>query len=305
MVPGYDVIGDIHGYAGALKRMLSRLGYVERERVYRHPSRTAVFLGDFVDRGPEQREVLRIARSMIEAGSARGVMGNHEFNAIAWATPDANGGFLRPHTDKNESQHRAFLEQIGAGSTAHAEAVAWFKTLPLWLNLDGLRIVHACWHPSSQAALANYLDDGARLTEDGIQEVNQPRSIAYIAAEVLLKGPEAQLPDGHFFHDKDGHRRREARLRWWDPSAITFRTAALGMEGREIDLPEDPVPTGFLYEDPAPVLFGHYWLRGTPHILAPKASCLDFSVAKEGVLAAYRWSGESHFQEENLVWVPA
>lgn len=285
--------------------MLSGLGYEERENVYRHPSRIAVFLGDFIDRGPEQLQVMRIARSMIEAGSARAVMGNHEFNAIAWATRDANDEFLRPHTEKNEAQHRAFLEQIGAGSTAHAEAVAWFKTLPLWLNLDGLRIIHACWHPKSQAALANWVDDRARLTEDGVRAVNQQSSAAYTAAEILLKGPEAQLPGRHFFHDKDGHLRREARLRWWDPNATTFRTAALGIDAPETSLPDDPVPTNFLYGDAVPVLFGHYWLRGTPSILSPLASCLDFSVAKGGVLAAYRWSGETRLQQENLIWVPA
>jgi hypothetical protein len=41
-----------------------------------------IFVGDFIDRGPQQREILRIARSMCEAGAARAVMGNHEFNTI-------------------------------------------------------------------------------------------------------------------------------------------------------------------------------------------------------------------------------
>ena len=49
---------------------------------------------------------------------------------------------------------------------------------------------------------------------------------------MLLKGPEAHLPNGRSFHDKDGHLRHETRLRWWDPAATTFRTAAIGMEAR-------------------------------------------------------------------------
>lgn len=167
-VKGFDVIGDIHGHADALRRLLEAMGYIPRDCVYRHPTRTAVFAGDFVDRGPHQREVLRIARAMAEAGTARAVMGNHEFNAIAYATPDAEGGFLRPRTEKNRYQHRAFLKQIGDGSEAHADAVAWFVTLPLWLDLDGLRVVHACWHAPSQQALANCLDEHALLTERGL-----------------------------------------------------------------------------------------------------------------------------------------
>jgi hypothetical protein len=242
---------------------------------------------------------------MVETRSAAAVMGNHEFNAIAWATPDREGGFLRSHTAKNRAQHRAFLEQAGEGSDAHTEAVAWFKTLPLWLELGGLRVVHACWHAPSQEALAGCVDSQARLTARGLHEVHDRSSAAFHAAEVLLKGPEARLPNGWSFRDNDGHLRHEARLRWWDPNATTFRVAALGMEGRESDLPDEPVPTDFFYRDEAPVLFGHYWLNGEPHIQNPRATCLDFSVAKGGYLTAYRWSGESELRAENLVWVPA
>lgn len=300
-----DIIGDIHGHADALGRLLEAMNYVERDGVFRHPNRKAVFLGDFVDRGPAQREVLRIGRVMVEAGTALAVMGNHEFNAIGWAISDGNGGYLRPRSTKNNQQHKAFLDQIGSGSDAHVDAVAWFRTLPLWLDVGGLRVVHACWHKTSQVVLAGCLDSANRLTEAGLHETHRRGSRAHAAAEVLLKGPEARLPNGHTFHDKDGHERHEARLRWWDATATTFRIAALGMEGREADLPDDPVPSDFLYDDLAPVLFGHYWMRGAPHLLSPRASCLDFSVAKGGFLTAYRWSGEQELTAANLVWVPA
>jgi hypothetical protein len=46
---------------------------------------------------------------MREAGTASAVLGNHEFNAIAWATPNDDGGFLRKHSEKNASQHAEFL----------------------------------------------------------------------------------------------------------------------------------------------------------------------------------------------------
>jgi hypothetical protein len=160
---GVDIIGDIHGHADALERLLDALGYVLRAGVHHHPTHTVVFVGDFVDRGRRQRAVLCIARAMIDRGSARAVMGNHELNAIAWATPDGQGAFRRPHTFKNRAQHREFLDQTGEGSDAYAEAVDWFKTLPLWLDLGGLRVVHACWHAASQQALASCLDDQARL----------------------------------------------------------------------------------------------------------------------------------------------
>ena len=43
--------------------------------------------------------------------AATAVMGNHEFNAICYHTPDGAGDFLRPHTEKNTRQHGATLEQ--------------------------------------------------------------------------------------------------------------------------------------------------------------------------------------------------
>ena len=106
----YDIIGDIHGHSQSLRALLTQLGYRDAGGVWRHPSRTAIFLGDFIDRGLFQKETLRIVRSMIEAGSALTVMGNHEYNAIAFYTRDADGGdYLRTHSDKNVKQHEAFL----------------------------------------------------------------------------------------------------------------------------------------------------------------------------------------------------
>jgi len=98
---GYDIIGDIHGCSQTLVALLEKLGYRKKDGIYRHPSRTVIFLGDFIDRGPHQREVIETVRPMVDSGAALAVMGNHEFNAIAWATrhPET-ADYLRPHNDK-------------------------------------------------------------------------------------------------------------------------------------------------------------------------------------------------------------
>ena len=132
-VQGYDLVGDIHGHADALHRPLRELDYAEIEGTFRHPERQMIFVGDFIDRGPQQREVLQIARSMCEAGTARAVLGNHEFNAIGWIAQDRDGAFLRSHSAKNENQHAKFLDQIGQNSAAHKDAISWFRTLPVFL----------------------------------------------------------------------------------------------------------------------------------------------------------------------------
>ncbi len=81
----FDVIGDVHGCRAELEVLLSDLGYaLERDAqgrplTARHPERrTAVFVGDLVDRGPDTPGVLRLVMGMVAAGDALCVSGNHE-----------------------------------------------------------------------------------------------------------------------------------------------------------------------------------------------------------------------------------
>ena len=81
----YDIIGDIHGHAAELKSLLTRMDYKETNGVWQHPSRKAIFVGDLIDSGPAIREVLQIVKNMVDHPKALVVMGNHEYNAIAYA----------------------------------------------------------------------------------------------------------------------------------------------------------------------------------------------------------------------------
>ncbi|GAA2586830.1 hypothetical protein GCM10010399_16010 [Dactylosporangium fulvum] len=81
----FDVIGDVHGCRAELELLLDRLGYtLTRDAAGRpvdaaHPEgRTAVFVGDLVDRGPDSPGVLRLVMGMVAAGHALCVSGNHE-----------------------------------------------------------------------------------------------------------------------------------------------------------------------------------------------------------------------------------
>jgi hypothetical protein len=302
----YDLIGDIHGHAEPLIRLLTHMGYRERKGRYSHPDRKVIFVGDFIDRGPEIRKVLQIARGMVESGNAMAVMGNHEFNAIAYATPDPDrpGGFLRPHTDKNTHQHEATLQQLS--KTEREAAAAWFRTLPAWLELDGLRVVHACWEEESLRVFRIGLAQHGGFSDSFMRAACRKGRDLYYPVDVVLKGKEASLPEGVTFRDKDGHLRTEMRTRWYlPPEGQTYRTYAL-FEGDMIpDVPLSPetVAQARPYPtDTKPVFFGHYWLTNKrPELLAPNVACLDFSVAKGGFLCAYRWNGERTLQEESFV----
>ena len=116
----YDVIGDVHGHAGVLRGLLAKLGYVERG-AYRHPERQAVFVGDLIDRGPEQLATLRIVRSMVDAGDTLAVLGNHEFNAVAWATRGtrtADGAGSTPRRTSASTRTSSARSETGRRPTA-------------------------------------------------------------------------------------------------------------------------------------------------------------------------------------------
>lgn len=306
---GYDLIGDIHGHAATLRALLERLGYRERDGRFRHPSRQAIFLGDFIDRGPEQRGVLDIVRPMVADGAALAVMGNHELNALAFHTPDpvSGGEHLRPRSSKNVDQHRAFLDEHEHPEVLDA-ALDWFWGLPLWLDLGELRVVHAAWDRRALKTIDGALAPGNRLTRPLLEAASRRGTSEQNAVENLLKGIEAELPEGEGFHDKDGYQRRYVRLKWWRyPEGETWRSMFLGPPGVAARLPEEPLPahieTG--YPDTAPPVFiGHYWMMGEPTPQAANVACLDYSVAKEGGrLVAYRWDGEQRLRDDKFEWV--
>jgi len=312
----YDLIGDIHGYAGHLQALLKKLGYREQSGVWAHPERQVIFLGDFVDRGLGQLETVRIARSMVEQGSALAVMGNHEFNAVAYATEDPMqpGQFLRAHDKKNTSQHAAFINAVGEGSALHQDTINWFRTLPLYLDLPGLRVVHACWHEPSLQVLDAYLDAKNRLLEASWYLATQKGHEAYDAVEIVLKGLEIPLPAGIQFLDKDKHPRQHIRSRWWQAGASTYQDTAIVPPEVLANIPQHPIPEDLLpgYDGKKPLFLGHYWMQAQkPVPLTEHIACLDYSVANEhvegsnqhGKLVAYRWQGEQILTPDHFVWV--
>jgi protein phosphatase len=83
----FDVVGDVHGCHAELIELLDRLGWsvtADGTKAAHSAGRTAVFLGDLVDRGPATPAVLRLVMNMVEDGVALCVPGNHE-NKLARA----------------------------------------------------------------------------------------------------------------------------------------------------------------------------------------------------------------------------
>jgi protein phosphatase len=138
----FDVVGDVHGCSSELKELLGQLGYRAagegmEDAAPVHPGgRTAVFVGDLVDRGPDTPGVLRVVMAMVRAKSALCVVGNHD-DKLRRAL------FGRPV--KLTHGLDASLRQLRRQPPLGEEACRFLSELPSHYVLDGgtLVVAHA------------------------------------------------------------------------------------------------------------------------------------------------------------------
>ncbi|MYR92508.1 MULTISPECIES: polynucleotide kinase-phosphatase [unclassified Streptomyces] len=110
----FDIIGDIHGCRSELDTLLGKLGYMDGA----HPEgRTAVFVGDLVDRGPDSPGVLRRVMSMVASGNALCVPGNHENKLgryLAGRKVQQTHGLAETvgQLEREDAEHPEFRQQV-------------------------------------------------------------------------------------------------------------------------------------------------------------------------------------------------
>jgi len=313
-----DIVGDIHGELEALDRLLKRLGCdPERGEV----ERPLVFVGDLVDRGPDSPGVVRRVRSLVEAGVAHVVAGNHELNLVLFDAKEGNGWFLG-HADgyHHAGGTRAF-ESAPIDPAERDELLAFLGDLPLVLEREDLRVVHASWDAESLDRLP-VTGDVPALAEAARRSVGDAlrdrgllqRALAERAAyadlrdptvrpqrplpatvevtlceqrlnpyKVLTSGQEEVIPDDEDLFYVGGKWRVVRRARWWDR-----------------------------YDDDAAVVVGHYW-RTRVGVTVPgkrdvfdglhpfawagprgRVFCVDYSVGRRFV-ERWREPGRSRF----------
>ncbi len=241
----------------------------------------------------------------MDAGRAQAVMGNHELNAIHFHTHDPEtGAALRPHNHDNFMQHQSFLKEFSLGAQHTKEVLDWMKGLPLFIETEGFRAVHAAWiHPA--------IDDLKRqtvkgiLSEDQLIRAGRKGDALYDLAEAVVKGPEARLPYPHSFVDKGEKVRHDVRVKWWNGDAQSWRQVAMSVPDVN-QLPEAPLPDDLLKTiypvGEIPVFFGHYWLSGEPELQNANALCLDYSAGTDGPLVTYSYvAGSRELSLKNVV----
>lgn len=125
-------IGDVHGHYDGLMQLLDAIAVDPGDRIY--------FVGDLIDRGPKSAQVVEFVR---ESGHPC-VMGNHE-QLLLEAFPD-----------NKVSQYalQAWLQSGGQATIASFDTpevlldnLSWFRSLPTYLDLGDVWLVHAGVHP--------------------------------------------------------------------------------------------------------------------------------------------------------------
>nr|WP_181396732.1 polynucleotide kinase-phosphatase [Streptomyces sp. FT05W] len=251
----FDIIGDIHGCSSELDTLLGKLGYENGS----HPEgRTAVFVGDLVDRGPDSPGVLRRVMSMVSSGDALCVPGNHE-NKL--------GRYLKGRRVQHSHGLAETVEQLEREDAEHPEfreeVADFIDGLVSHYVLDGGRLVvcHAGlpekYHGRTSGRVrshALYGDTTGETDEFGLP-VRYPWAEEYRGAAAVVYGhtpvPTASwvnntlcLDTGAVFGGKMTALRwpeREivdvpAERVWYEPVKPLTTEAPGGREGRPLDL---------------------------------------------------------------------
>ena len=202
LVGPFDAIGDVHGCASELRTMLGRLGFVLEHDAQgravgaRHPEgRTALFVGDLVDRGPDTPGVLRLVMGMVASGTALCVSGNHEAKLVR---------ALRGRDVQVSHGLAESLSQLEAEPALREAALEFMDGLVSHYVLDGGRLVvaHAglkeAYHGRSSKrvrAFALYGDTTGETDDYGLP-VRYPWARDYRGAATVVYGhtpvPEAE-----------------------------------------------------------------------------------------------------------------
>jgi len=259
-----DLVGDVHGEHEALDHLLQALGY---DAAGDHPEgRRLVFVGDLTDRGPDSVSVvLKVAR-LVRDGRAQCIAGNHELNILRKAPKEGNGWVLPVNHDHAEGKFRASLSALDHHRAAIEQ---FFATLPLALERGDLRVVHACWHGPSIEALRTARDAGTvaaderfvassqrLLEESGLLEAYQRERHEFGAALRDARAAPPLLPAIAEF----GARRQMANPVRVLTSGIERPARAPFYSGGRWRMVER-VAWWQEYQDPIPVVFGHFWRR--------------------------------------------
>ncbi len=133
------VFGDIHGCLTPLRKLVDRIGWAP------HSDRL-IFVGDFIDRGPDSRDVVDFIIEL-QGLSARveGVMGNHEAMLLDYLHGKNRDLYIMNGGGSTLAGYGAKGE--GNAPRIPDDHLAFFNSLPYLIEMDEFFVVHAGFRP--------------------------------------------------------------------------------------------------------------------------------------------------------------
>jgi hypothetical protein len=267
-----DIVGDVHGELQALQSLLGHLGYAADGR---HPQgRRLIFVGDLCDRGPDSPGVVRLVQRLVEAERAFAILGNHELNLLCRERKDGNDWFW----DEGSERDRRYEPTAKPTPAEQDEVLAFFGALPLALQRDDLRVVHAAWHEQAIAAVQAHTAAHASAGSSALQAYQ--RFASESAGTLKDRGlrdeaKREQAAWGHVLPDPAQPVPMLHALAAIDElkqmgNPVKVLTSGVERKGQTPFYSSGKwrfvqrVPWWDEYDHPVPVVVGHYWRRLQP-----------------------------------------
>lgn len=304
--PKFDIIGDLHGCYELTLSLINKLGYKYQNGAYKHPeNRQIIFVGDLLNRGTKIVETLNLVKKLIKDGVALSVLGNHETLLLLAYAEVGKSIFEQPPPYLNKV-HFTSLNAYQDNKAEFFTTLDWLFTLPLALEFENFRVAHAGWR---ETLIADFFSKykNAIIDANFLIKAKTPTTWEYEVREALTQGMRFNFNPEAVKNLADFKKKRQFRAKFWleDPKTygdIFFHPFYLPPQVANFKLDEEIKAQIETYKSEQKNLFvGHYWLSGTPAILAPNIACVDYSAVKGGPLVAYRYSGEAKLTNANFV----
>ena len=260
-----DIIGDVHGEIDVMESLLAHLGY-DQDGISAD-GRRLVFLGDLMDRGPDSPAVIDKVMRLVTEGNAHCIMGNHELNLLLGRPLPGNGWFIQPNPVEKPGEFnskRVDPEKID-------EYLRFFASLPIVLENDSLRLVHACWHRPSvarlrrDAVLKRSVTDLYRQYEIDVRKKLNDAELAHMVDEENMfysvklgdRDWNAELLPAHAEAEVIGQMGNPIRVLTSGAAQVAEKPFFAAGQWRMADRTR----WWDYYEDDVPVVIGHFWRR--------------------------------------------
>jgi hypothetical protein len=304
-----DIIGDIHGEHDALQALLNHLAYRDDGS---HPDdRRLVFVGDLIDRGHDSPAVMETVMALVRDGRAQCVLGNHELNILRPDPKHDNTWFFAPDDPASPGTQAVQPEQ-------KERFVNFLESLPIALERDDLRVVHACWNAEAinrVRAASTTSQSTSSLYSDYLREVESQlvsgelktvydaelarfdEQIKYTTADPKTHWPNPRLLPGHAWYQEAEQMGNPISVLTSGEERGAANVYPAGGKFRFVDR----IAWWDQYSERQAVVIGHYWRRFQPTTTAghrlsgwdlfpgvgpeqwlgdhKKVFCVDFSVA--------------------------